>query len=147
LIPGVKGYLECKRYLKYNINKFMLEDKKLKAFIPTVKQEQAKDFYRDILGLELLSQDSYALEFFANGTLLRITTVEKFVPHPFTVLGWDVDGLSDLIESFALKGVHFEKYDFLEQDKLRIWTSPGGARVAWFKDPDGNLLSLTEYPR
>jgi predicted enzyme related to lactoylglutathione lyase len=123
----------------------MLADKKLKAFIPTVKPEQAKEFYRNVLGLVLLSQDNYALEFSANGTLLRISTVQELIPHPFTVLGWDVDDLPVQIESLTLKGVHFEIYEFLEQDKLGIWTSPSGARVAWFKDPDGNLLSLSEY--
>jgi len=124
----------------------MLADKKLKAFIPTVNPEQAKEFYGNILGLELLSQDSYALEFIANGTLLRISTVKKFMPQPFTVLGWDVDDLSLMIVSLTNKGVHFERYGFLEQDQLGAWTSPSGAKVAWFKDPDGNLLSLTEYP-
>ena len=110
----------------------MLSDKKLK-------------FYMNTLGLKLLSEDNYALEFNANGTLLRITTVEKLIPHPFTVLGWDVDNLIVLIKYLNKKGVKFERYNFLEQDNSGIWTAPGGAKVAWFKDPDGNLLSLTEY--
>ena len=122
----------------------MLSDKKLKAFIPTINSEKAKKFYMDILGLTLLSEDNYALEFNANGTLLRITTVEKLNPHPFTVLGWNVDNIVFLIESLVSKGVVFERYNFFEQDKLGIWTSPSGAKVAWFKDTDGNLLSLTE---
>ena len=122
----------------------MLSDKKLKAFIPTINPEKAKRFYMDILGLTLLSEDNYALEFNANGTLLRITTVEKLNPHPFTVLGWNVDNIVFLIESLVNKGVVFERYNFFEQDKLGIWSSPSGAKVAWFKDTDGNLLSLTE---
>jgi len=122
----------------------MLSDKKLKAFIPTINPEKAKKFYMDILGLTLVSEDNYALEFNANGTLLRITTVEKLNPHPFTVLGWNVDNIAFLIESLVSKGVVFERYNFFEQDKLGIWTSPSGAKVAWFKDQDGNLLSLTE---
>lgn len=69
---------------------------------------------------------------------------KKLNPHPFTVLGWDVDNLVFLIESLVGKGVAFERYDFIVQDDLGIWTSPSGAKVAWFKDPDGNLLSLTE---
>lgn len=122
----------------------MLSDKKLKAFIPTINAKKAKEFYKDSLGLTLLSEDNFALEFNANGTLLRITTVEKLNPHPFTVLGWDVENIDFLIESLVNKGVVFESYKFFEQDKLGIWTSPSGAKVAWFKDTDGNLLSLTE---
>jgi len=122
----------------------MLSDKKLKAFIPTINPEKAKIFYKDVLGLTLLSQDNYALEFNANGTLLRITTVDRLNPHPFTVLGWNVDNIAFVIESLVSNGVVFERYDFFEQDKLGIWTSPSGDKVAWFKDTDGNLLSLTE---
>ena len=122
----------------------MLSDKKLKAFIPTVMPDKAKLFYRDILDLKLLSEDNYALEFEANGTLLRITIVNELKPHPFTVLGWDVDNISATIKSLNEKGVVCEKYDFLEQDNLGVWTAPRGAKVAWFKDPDGNVLSLSE---
>ena len=122
----------------------MLSNKKLKAFLPTVDPERAKKFYKKILGLKLLSEDDFALEFDVNGIPLRITTVEKFKPHPFTVLGWDVNDLPTLIKSLIKKGVEFERYKFLDQDKLGIWTAPGGTRVAWFKDPDGNLLSLSE---
>jgi predicted enzyme related to lactoylglutathione lyase len=122
----------------------MLADKELKAFVPTVNPEKAKSFYEDILGLKLLSADNYALEFDANKTLLRVIIVEEFKPHEFTVLGWNVDDISSSIKSLNKKGVLCEKYDFLEQDDLGIWTSPGGSKVAWFKDPDGNVLSLSE---
>jgi catechol 2,3-dioxygenase-like lactoylglutathione lyase family enzyme len=122
----------------------MLADKKLKSFIPTVKPEKAKAFYRDVLGLKLLSEDEYALEFDANGVLLRVTTVPSLKPQEFTVLGWNVPDISSLIGQMNSKGIFCETYDFLEQDKLGIWKSPGGSKVAWFKDPDGNLLSLTE---
>lgn len=121
----------------------MLSDKKLKAFIPTVAPEKSKRFYRDILGLKLLSEDNYASEFDANGTLLRVTTVDKLIPHPFTVLGWEVDNIEEMILTLGTKGVLFEKYNFFEQDELGIWIAPGGTKVAWFKDPDGNLLSLS----
>jgi catechol 2,3-dioxygenase-like lactoylglutathione lyase family enzyme len=123
---------------------FMLSDKKLKAFIPTINPSKAKEFYMNALGLKLLSEDNYALEFDANGTLLRITIVPELKPHPFTVLGWDVDNIIYMIESLVSKGVVFERYNFLKQDKLGVWVAPSGAKVAWFKDPDGNLLSLTE---
>ena len=122
----------------------MLADKELKAFVPTIKPGKAKSFYKDVLGLKLLSEDNYALEFNANGTLLRVIIVQELRPHPFTVLGWSVDNISSTIKLLNAQNVFCEKYDFLEQDELGIWTAPGGAKVAWFKDPDGNVLSLTE---
>ena len=122
----------------------MLTHKKLKAFVPTINQEKAKHFYKDILGLTLLSEDNYALEFDANGTILRVTSVRELNPHPFTVLGWKVDDIASVIKKLNENGVHFERYDFLQQDDLGIWTAPGGTKVAWFKDPDGNILSLDE---
>lgn len=122
----------------------MLADKKLKAFVPTIKPEEAKSFYKDVLGLKLLSQDDYALEFEANGTLLRVTIVQELKPQAFTVLGWNVDDIVSIIKSLNDKNIFCEKYDFFEQNDLGIWTSPNGSKVAWFKDPDGNVLSLTE---
>jgi catechol 2,3-dioxygenase-like lactoylglutathione lyase family enzyme len=122
----------------------MLGDKNLKAFTPTTKPKKAKSFYRDTLGLKLLSEDNYALDFDANGTLLRVTIVPELTPHPFTILGWNVEDIVSVIKQLNKKKVVFERYDFLKQDNLGIWTSPNGSKVAWFKDPDGNILSLTE---
>ncbi len=122
----------------------MLGDKKLKAFVPTVKPEKARFFYRDILGLNLMSEDDYALQFDANGIELRVTTVPELTPHGFTVLGWNVPDIKSVVKFLNAKGIVFEKYNFLDQDDLCIWTTPGGSKVAWFKDPDGNILSLTE---
>lgn len=122
----------------------MISDNELKAFIPTIKPEKAKSFYKDVLGLKLITEDKYALEFDANGTRLRVNTVREFKPHPFTVLGWDVDNIVSTIKSLNKKKIFCEKYDSLEQDELGIWTAPGGTKVAWFKDPDGNILSLSE---
>ena len=122
----------------------MLADKKLKAFVPTTDPQKAKHFYKDLLGLKLLSEDKYALEFDANGTLLRVTTVRELKPHPFTVLGWKVTDISSVIRDLNKKGIFFEHYDFLQQDDLGIWEAPGGTKVAWFKDADGNILSLDE---
>src|SRR5450755_256411 len=115
----------------------MLADKELKAFVPTVRPAEAKSFYKDILGLKLLYEDNYALEFEANGTLLRVTIVQDLKPQVFTVLGWNVSDIASVIKSLNEKGVLCEKYSFLEQDSLGVWTSPGGSKVAWFKDPDG----------
>ena len=122
----------------------MLSEDHLKAFVPTTKPKKAKSFYNDTLGLKLLSEDNYALEFDANGTLLRVAIVPKLTPHPFTILGWNVDDIVSVIKQLNNKKVIFERYDFLEQDDLGIWTSPNGSKVAWFKDPDRNILSLTE---
>lgn len=122
----------------------MLADKELKAFVPTVKPNEAKSFYKDILGLKLLSEDNYALEFEASGILLRVIIVQELRPQVFTVLGWNVDDISSIIKSLNDKNIYCEKYDFLEQDNLGVWTSPSGSKVAWFKDPDGNVLSLTQ---
>ena len=122
----------------------MLADKKLKAFVPTIKPKEAKSFYKDVLGLNLLSQDNYALEFEVNGTLLRVAIVQELKPQAFTVLGWNVDDIVSTIKSLNDKNIFCEKYNFFEQDDLGIWTSPNGSKVAWFKDPDGNVLSLTE---
>ena len=122
----------------------MLADKKLKAFVPTVKPNEAKLFYKDILGLKLLSEDQFALEFDANGTILRVTIVQELKPHPFTILGWNVDDIVSVIKQLNSKNIYCERYEFLEQDNLGIWLTPNGSKVAWFKDPDGNVLSLTE---
>lgn len=125
----------------------MLIKPTITAFLPTVKPELAKQFYSNILGLKLVSEYDYALEFEGSGVLLRITVVEQYDPHPFTVLGFKIDNISSQVRSLSKKGVVFETYNYLEQDELGIWTSPSMARIAWFKDHDGNLLSLTEYPK
>lgn len=123
----------------------MLSKPTITAFLPTVKPEQSKQFYRNTLGLKLVSEDDYALEFEGNGVLLRITIVDKFNPHPFTVLGFKIEEIVSQVKSLNKKGVEFERYSSFKQDDLGIWTSPSKAKIAWFKDPDGNLLSLTEY--
>ena len=122
----------------------MLSDKKLKAFVPATNPKLAKAFYQGILGLTLLSEDNYALEFDANGTLLRVTIVQEFKPQSFTILGWNVPDIHEVIKSLNKKGIECNKYDFLKQDNLGVWKSPGGSKVAWFNDPEGNILSLTE---
>ena len=122
----------------------MLSRQKLKAFVPTTKPGKAKSFYKNILGLKLLSEDEYALEFDANGTLLRVAIVPKLKPYPFTILGWNVDDIVSIIKQLNAKKLFCERYEFFEQDSLGIWKSPNGSKVASFKDPDGNILSLTE---
>ena len=87
-----------------------------------------------------------ALEFDAHGTMLRIAKVRELSPAPYTVLGWNVPDISGAVNLLRAKRVSFERYEGMDQDAGGVWTSPGGAKVAWFKDPDGNTLSLTEAP-
>ena len=122
----------------------MLSNAIIKAFVPTVKPAEAKQFYQEVLGFRLLNEDQFALEFDAQGTLLRVAIVPELTPHPFTSLGWNVGDIVAVITELNTKGIWCEKYGFMEQDELGIWTAPGGAKVAWFKDPDGNILSLTQ---
>lgn len=124
----------------------MLSNPTITAFLPTVKPEEAKRFYMNSLGLKLVSEDDYALEFEGGGVALRITIVEEFKPHPFTVLGFKINDIVSQALSISKKGVAFIRYDHFEQDDLGIWTAPSMAKIAWFTDPDGNLLSLTQYP-
>jgi len=123
----------------------MLSTQKPIAFVATAAPERAAQFYRDVLGLKLIEDSPFALVFDLAGIMLRIQKVESLTPSPFTVLGWQVDDIESIIKALAQRGVHFEHYPRLEQDPFGIWASPSGAKVAWFKDPDGNNLSLTEF--
>ena len=122
----------------------MLADKKIVAFIPTAHSEKAKNFYSELLGLRLLSEDPFALVFDAQGTTLRVVKVEKFTPAQFTVLGWEVPQIENSVSELKSKGIRFEIYGMPGQDENGIWSAPGGAKVAWFKDPDGNVLSISQ---
>lgn len=124
----------------------MLDRANLVAFAATADPEQARAFYESVLGLTLVEQSPFALAFDVNGTMLRIQTVSEFTPQPHTALGWSVTDIEAAVRALAGRGVAFERFPGLEQDQLGIWASPAGARVAWFKDPDGNLLSLTQPP-
>jgi catechol 2,3-dioxygenase-like lactoylglutathione lyase family enzyme len=115
------------------------------AFVVTSDPARAKSFYRDVLGLLFISEDEYALVFDANGTMLRIAIMGQLAPAPYTVLGWRVDNISEIVRGLATKGVTFERYPWMEQDDLGIWDAPSGARVAWFKDLDGNVLSVSQH--
>lgn len=112
------------------------------AFVPTKDFKPAQKFYESTLGLSLLSQDDFALLFEVCGTLIRLAKVDGFEPAPFTILGWRVDDLVQTVTSLAKRGVVFERYPGMQQDDSGIWSAPSGARVAWFKDPDGNVLSV-----
>jgi catechol 2,3-dioxygenase-like lactoylglutathione lyase family enzyme len=124
----------------------MLADADLVAFAATADLDRARTFYEGALGLRLLSQDSYACLFVAsaNGTKLRVTLVQQVAVAPYTVLGWEVSDLEATVKDLVMVGVVFERFPGVEQDEFGIWSAPGGARVAWFKDPDGNILSVTQ---
>lgn len=117
------------------------------AFVATTTPKRAKEFYANVLGLKLLSEDSFALMFDAGGTNLRIATVRELHPAGYTVLGWTVQDIRRSVQELMGRGVRFLRYEGMGQDELGIWTSPSGALVAWFGDPDGNTLSLTQFDR
>jgi catechol 2,3-dioxygenase-like lactoylglutathione lyase family enzyme len=127
-------------------DKFQLGEQDVIAFIATSDPDRAKKFYRDTLGLRLVSEElPFALVFDANGIMLRVTIVEKVKPAGYTVLGWQVPKIKPAAQALTKAGVVFERFPGMEQDDLGIWNSPGGAKVAWFKDPDGNTLSISEH--
>ena len=123
----------------------MLGSAKVVAFAPTRDAMKAQKFYEGVLGLKLVSKDQFALEFDANGTMLRVTSVPRYEPHPFTILGWDVKDITRMVAELSSHGVEFQHYGMPGQDQRGIWKSPSGAQVAWFKDPDGNVLSVTQF--
>lgn len=122
----------------------MLSSGRLVAFAPTTDFDKARSFYEGILGLKFLRNDGFALVMEANGVPIRIAKVGKFTPAQFTVLGWAVQDIEETVSTMEKNGVKFERFPGMEQDALGIWSAPGGAKVAWFKDPDGNILSVSE---
>ena len=116
------------------------------TFIVTADRARAKGFYGDTLGFALVHEDEIACVFDLNGTALRVSAVEGFEAQQHTVLGWDVGDIAATVRILRAKGVAFTVYDGFGQDDLGIWRPPGGgARIAWFTDPDGNVLSLAQF--
>ena len=123
----------------------ILGSSKIVAFAGVRDAQRAKAFYRDTLGLRMVSEDGFALVFDANGTMLRVSLVREVVAAPYTVLGWEVADIVRTATQLVQAGVKLERYEnFVKQDELGVWIAPGGTRVAWFKDPDGNLLSISQ---
>ncbi|MGC2330116.1 MAG: VOC family protein [Candidatus Acidiferrales bacterium] len=116
------------------------------AFVATTQADRARDFYEHALGLKFVEDSPFALVFDANGIMLRVQKVKEFQPASHTALGWSVPDIRAAVESLARRGVRFERYEGVPQDDLGVWSAPGGAQVAWFKDPSGNVLSLTQFP-
>ena len=123
----------------------MLGSLDIVAFVPTTDAQRARAFYVDTLGLRFITDDGFAMVLDAHGTMVRVATVQSFVPFPFTMLGWKVNDIEGVVAGLRDKGVTFQVFSFFEQDALGIWTAPTGDKVAWFKDPDGNTLSVSQH--
>ena len=123
----------------------MLGKSNLIAFVATKEPAKAKAFYATVLGLQLIADEPFALVFDANGIMLRISKVSDLTPVPYTILGWTVSNIADKVRELSQQGVAFLHIDGFAQDELGIWSAPDGTQVAWFKDPDGNTLSLTQF--
>lgn len=123
----------------------MLTTSEVIAFTSTTDLAKARTFYEGVLGLRVVDENAYACVFDANGTMLRVTAVARVVRPGYTVLGWSVSDIAETITELETRGVAFSHYDGMEQDAQGIWTTPNGDRIAWFADPDGNVLSLTEF--
>jgi catechol 2,3-dioxygenase-like lactoylglutathione lyase family enzyme len=123
----------------------MLNKSKLICFAATTKPAEARAFYGETLELSLVEESPFAFVFNANGTMLRVQRVREIPKAQFTTLGWEVGDIRSTIQQLNKKGIRFERYDHVPQDELGIWITPDGSKVAWFKDPDGNILSLTEF--
>jgi catechol 2,3-dioxygenase-like lactoylglutathione lyase family enzyme len=118
------------------------------GFISTSNAETAREFYEKTLGLSFESDDQFALVFRvgAGRTMLRIASAPEFTPASHTIFGWEVDDIQAMVSSLSAKGIQFLRFDFLKQDDHGVWAAPGGTSVAWFKDPDGNMLSVSQHP-
>ena len=125
----------------------MLASATLVAFVPTTDLDRAHAFYGEMLGLRRVEASPFANAYDAAGTQLRVTRVEDFEPDPFTVLGWQVPDLTKTVATLRANGIEPLDYEAMTQDADGAWTSPSGARIAWFQDPDANTLSLTEHAR
>jgi catechol 2,3-dioxygenase-like lactoylglutathione lyase family enzyme len=123
----------------------MLSSTNIVAFVPTRDAQRARAFYEGVLGLRFLKDDGFAMVLDANGIMIRVAKMKEFTPAQFTILGWQVSEIENVVRDLQKKGVHFEIFGFFKQDELGIWTAPTGDKVAWFKDPDGNILSVSQH--
>lgn len=124
----------------------MLGTNKIVAFLPTTDYDAARAFFEGLLGLRVTAQDGHAMVLDANGIMIRVTKMRGDYTAPqYTMLGWEVSDIERTVSELTERGVKFERYGFFEQDALGIWTAPTGDKVAWFKDPDGNTLSVSQH--
>ena len=115
------------------------------TFVPTKDSARARAFYEGVLGLTFVSDDGFALVFNANGIMIRVVKAQQFTPVQYTILGWNVTEIEKVVPLLRERGLHFERFGFFKQDDRGIWIAPNGDKVAWFKDPDGNTLSISEH--
>ena len=123
----------------------MLDNAKMVGFVLTTDYDRARDFYENKLRFQFVSQDQFALVMTVGGHMIRISRVDDFTPLRSTVLGWEVTGIESVARSLIAQGVQTERYPFVDDKELGIWSTPNGDKVAWFKDPDGNVLSISEH--
>jgi catechol 2,3-dioxygenase-like lactoylglutathione lyase family enzyme len=123
----------------------MLASGRLIGFVPTKDSKRARDFYEGKLGFQFVSDDQFALVMQAGENMIRIAKAKDFTPAQYTAMGWEVTDVEAMVKWLNGRGVKFEKYSFVEDRELGIWTTSNGDKVAWFKDPDGNVLSLSQH--
>ena len=123
----------------------MLERMNIIACLPTTDYDKAQVFYEGTLGLKFLTNDGFALVLEANGIMVRVAKVANFKPLPYTILGWEVPDIVSAVAELQTRGVKCEVFGFPGQNEDGVWTAPNGDRVAWFKDPDGNVLSVSQH--
>lgn len=125
----------------------MLSTSKVIGFVGTSKPDESRDFYEKRLGLQLLEESPFALVFASGDTTVRVQKVETSASPPYTSLGWEVVDIVQVVRHLTAKGVEFLRFEGLAQNEDGVWLTPDGSQIAWFKDPDGNTLSLTEFYR
>jgi catechol 2,3-dioxygenase-like lactoylglutathione lyase family enzyme len=123
----------------------MLAANKVIGFVPTQDSAKAREFYEGKLGFQFVSDDPFALVMRSGETMIRVSKAKDFTPAPYTILGWEVKDIEAVVRWLTSRGVAFEKYPFVLDQELGIWNAPSGDKVAWFKDPDGNVLSVSQH--
>lgn len=123
----------------------MLKKHKMIGFALTTDPQRARKFYEEVLGFKFLEENPFALVMETDENMIRISPVKEFVPAPHTILGWEVKEIESLANYLKERGVSFERYPWMKHSEQGIWDSPSGDKVAWFKDPDGNVLSISQH--
>ena len=123
----------------------MLGNAPIMAFISATDLATARAYYEGVLGLAVTEVNDFACVLRGGGTMVRVTHVDSLTPQPFTVLGWEVTNIESTVDDLTRRGIIFQRYDGMGQDERGIWTAPSGAKIAWFPDPEGNILSVTQF--
>lgn len=123
----------------------MLDSGRMVGFVATQDYDRAIEFYENKLGFQFVSLDQYALVMNTGKNMIRISKIKDFTPAQYTVLGWEVENIEAIVTSMKERGIAFGDYPFIQDRELLIWTTPNGDKVAWFNDPDGNVLSVSQH--